>query len=44
VLEIRCRSRGDDECAFAFGGEDAVHHVYGALLDGTDFSRATAAL
>lgn len=44
VLEVRCRSRGDSECAFAFGGEAAVHDLYGALLEGADFAGAVATL
>ncbi|MEX0980169.1 MAG: 4-vinyl reductase [Gemmatimonadota bacterium] len=34
VLEVQCRSRGDDACRFAMGSETAVHELYGKLLDG----------
>lgn len=44
VLEIRCRSRGDGECAFVFGSEAVVHDLYGTLLDGVAFDDALAAL
>ncbi len=27
VQEVSCRSRGDDECAFVFGSEPAVHRL-----------------
>lgn len=44
VLEIRCRSRGDEECAFAFGSETAIHELYGTLLEGAEFDDALASL
>jgi len=44
VLEVTCRSRGDDRCTFAFGSESAVHDLYGQLLDGADLDGAVAAL
>lgn len=44
VLEVTCRSRGDDACSFAFGSEQAIHELYGRLLEGTDLPRALAAL
>jgi hypothetical protein len=28
VLEVECRSRGDQRCRFLFGGADAVYSVY----------------
>lgn len=40
VLEVTCRTRGDDACRFAFGAEAVVHELYGRLLDGSDLSRA----
>lgn len=36
VLEVECRSRGDEECRFAIGSEAAVHELYGKLLEGAD--------
>ena len=44
VLEVSCRTRGDQECMFAFGSETAVHELYGELLDGADLDGALAAL
>lgn len=44
VLEVSCRCRGDDHCAFAFGSEEAIHDLYGELLDGADLSGALASL
>jgi hypothetical protein len=40
VLEVTCRSRGDDACRFAFGSETVIHELYGRMLDGADLSRA----
>lgn len=40
VLEVACRSRGDDECQFVFGSEVAIHLLYGRLLDDPDVGRA----
>lgn len=34
VLEVECRSRGDLECRFAFGGRLALSNVYGVILNG----------
>jgi len=44
VLEVECRSRGDLRCRFAFGGQDALEAVYGALAQGHDLDQALAAL
>ena len=44
VLEVTCRTRGDEACAFAFGSEGAVHELYGKLLDGADLDGALDAL
>lgn len=44
VLEVSCRSRGEDRCRFAFGSEAAVHELYGLLLDGRDLDTALADL
>jgi predicted hydrocarbon binding protein len=44
VLEVECRSRGDLRCRFAFGGQDALEAVYGALTQGQDLDRALATL
>lgn len=40
VLEVSCRSRGDASCQFLFGAEEAVHEVYGHLLEGATLERA----
>lgn len=34
VLEVACGSVGGGACEFLFGGERAVHEVYGRLLNG----------
>lgn len=44
VLQVGCRSAGDDECVFAFGSENSVHELYGHLLDGLGFDAALAEL
>ena len=44
VLEVRCQSRGDDSCDFAFGSETAIHDLYGKMLDGADLDQALQAL
>jgi predicted hydrocarbon binding protein len=44
VLEVRCRSRGDESCDFAFGSETAIHDLYGRMLDGADLEEALQAL
>jgi hypothetical protein len=44
VLEVGCRTRGEDKCQFAFGSETAIHDLYGRLLDGVDLDGALAAL
>ena len=44
VLEVACRSRGEERCTFAFGSESAVHELYGLLLEGRDLDAALAEL
>jgi hypothetical protein len=44
VLEVTCRARGDASCTFAFGNAEAIHEVYGKLLEGSDLHGAVAAL
>ena len=44
VLEVTCRTRGDDRCTFAFGSAATVHDLYGLLLDGQDLDSALGAL
>jgi len=44
VLEVGCRTRGQDRCSFAFGSEAAIHDLYGRMLDGEDLDGALAAL
>jgi predicted hydrocarbon binding protein len=44
VLEVECRSRGDAACAFAFGSEPAIQHVYARLLEGADLEEAVSTL
>ena len=44
VLEVTCRTKGDDRCTFAFGSAATVHDLYGLLIDGQDLDSALAAL
>jgi len=44
VLQIGCRGRGDDHCAFAFGSEATMHELYGTLLEEADVGEALARL
>ena len=44
VLEVTCRTRGDERCTFAFGSAATVHDLYGLLLDGRDLDTALASL
>ncbi len=44
VLHVSCRSRGDEECGFAFGSESAIHLLYGRLLDGQGLEEALSGL
>jgi hypothetical protein len=44
VLEVSCRGRGDDRCAFAFGSETTIHDLYGLLLEGSGLETALADL
>lgn len=36
VLEVTCRSQGDPECRFLFGGRHAIASVHAALLSGAE--------
>lgn len=42
VLEVSCRTRGDDQCSFLFGSEQAIHDIYGLLLEGDSLDEALA--
>lgn len=44
VLEVSCRTRGDERCTFAFGSAETVHELYGLLVDGRDLDAALAVL
>lgn len=44
VLEVSCKGRGDVKCSFAFGSENAIHELYGQLLDGADLDGALSSL
>ena len=44
VLEVSCRTRGDEVCGFAFGSLATVHDLYGLILEGRDLEGALAAL
>jgi hypothetical protein len=40
VLEVRCRSRGDDACSLAFGSEATIQRLYERLLEGDTLDEA----
>jgi len=44
VLEVSCRARGSERCAFAYGAEPTIARYYEQLLDGSSPERALAAL
>ncbi|MEX0907127.1 MAG: V4R domain-containing protein [Gemmatimonadota bacterium] len=44
VLEVECRSRGDQRCRFLFGGADAVYSVYEQVAAGAEPDNALAQL
>lgn len=44
VLEVECRSRGDDRCRFLFGSPDALGSVYDRLVGGENLDAAVAQL
>jgi predicted hydrocarbon binding protein len=44
VLEVECRARGDLRCRFLFGGEEALHAVHGAMVEGASADDTLAAL
>ena len=44
VLEVGCRTREADSCAFAFGSETTIHDLYGLLLEGADLDSALEGL
>ena len=44
VLEVACRSQGDAECRFLFGGREAIAGVHAALSRGEALDAAVGAL
>ncbi|HET8654189.1 MAG TPA: V4R domain-containing protein [Longimicrobiaceae bacterium] len=40
VLEVECRSRGDQQCRFLLGGTAALQRIHAALAEGTTFEAA----
>jgi predicted hydrocarbon binding protein len=40
VLEVECRSRGDERCRFLFGSPDALFALYERVADGEGADRA----
>jgi uncharacterized protein len=44
VLEVQCRSRGDDHCRFLFGGRTALYRVYEDIVGGVTAEGAIAQL
>lgn len=44
VLEVECRSRGDERCRFLVGGEAALGEVYDGVRGGAGYQTAVAEL
>jgi predicted hydrocarbon binding protein len=44
VLEVECRSRGDERCRFALGGAEALRRIYERIRDGDSFQTAVEGL
>jgi predicted hydrocarbon binding protein len=44
VLEVECRSQGNERCRFLYGSPAALEVVYGAIRDGQDTEASLAAL
>lgn len=44
VLEVECRTRGDDACRWVFGGEETLEQVFREMQDGASYGRALDAL
>lgn len=44
VVQVQCRALGHEACTFAFGSEDAVHALYGLVMDDGDLASALARL
>jgi predicted hydrocarbon binding protein len=44
VLEVECRSRGDEHCRFLYGSPSALESLYGKLRAGLDVEASLAAL
>jgi predicted hydrocarbon binding protein len=44
VLQVGCRSRGDEDCSFAFGSEAAVDELFRLLEEHHDLDAALAGL
>ena len=44
VLEVACRSQGDPECRFLFGGRESIAAVHAALLSGAGLTEAVETL
>ena len=40
VLEVECRSRGDERCRFLMGGADALGRLYEGLREGDSVDAA----
>lgn len=40
VLEVICRTRGDDACGFLFGSEEAIQGLHTLLLEGATLEEA----
>ncbi len=37
VMEVECRTRGDDHCSFLAGAPETLEAIYEGIADGTDY-------
>ena len=44
VMEVECRSRGDERCRFLLGSTDVMQRVYEGMAAGEDYDSAVKAL
>jgi uncharacterized protein len=40
VMEVQCRSRGEERCRFLIGGEEALQRIYDGMREGSSFEEA----
>lgn len=44
VMEVECRSRGDERCRFLLGSTDVMQRVYEGMAEGEEYRAAVKAL